>query len=119
MIYVAQQYHYYLGVINAPDSAGTACNFVQNGFSLDTNTCSIGLPNFVHYMITITNVETPTPQPGFSIYPNPAGEEFVIQSSKFKVERIEIFNRLGEMVFSKQPQTSNIKLQMQTFQSAS
>lgn len=37
----------YLSVINNPDAAGPACNFVQQGFMLGAKFSSLGLPNFL------------------------------------------------------------------------
>ncbi len=37
----------YLSVINNPDAAGAACNFVQQGFMLGAKFSSLGLPNFL------------------------------------------------------------------------
>jgi gliding motility-associated-like protein len=50
-IYVAAENGYniaysYLGVINSPDLAGTACGFVQDGINLGTGGTIIGLPTF-------------------------------------------------------------------------
>lgn len=39
----------YLGVIHNPDEAGTACNFVWNGFYLNGNISASGLPNNPNY----------------------------------------------------------------------
>ena len=43
---------------------------------------------------------------GVAIAPNPVNEEFKVQSSKFKVERIEIFNLLGETMICVSPSPS-------------
>ena len=45
-IYIALQGYTYVGVINYPDSAGMACNFVKNGVYLNGKTSGIGLPTF-------------------------------------------------------------------------
>ena len=45
-IYISFRGHTYLGVINAPDSAGLACNFVKNGVFLNGRLCGGGLPTF-------------------------------------------------------------------------
>ncbi|MBK9557263.1 MAG: hypothetical protein IPO47_15825 [Bacteroidetes bacterium] len=43
-IYAATQYKNKVGVINAPDIAGLACNYVDNGFNLEGETVYAGLP---------------------------------------------------------------------------
>ncbi|MFZ4739624.1 MAG: gliding motility-associated C-terminal domain-containing protein [Bacteroidales bacterium] len=45
-IYISFLGYSYLGVINAPDSAGMACNFVKDGVFLKGKTSSLGLPTF-------------------------------------------------------------------------
>jgi len=42
----------------------------------------------------------------FSIYPNPTNGDFVIQSSKFKVQSVEIYDVYGRKVFDKFPSNS-------------
>ena len=46
-IYAATQYKNKVGVINAPDEPGLACNYVDNGFNLSGETVYAGLPAFV------------------------------------------------------------------------
>ena len=43
-IYLARSSQASLGVINNPNAAGTACNYVENGFNLAGRTSSEGLP---------------------------------------------------------------------------
>ena len=45
-IYIAFKNYSYIGVINAPDSAGFACNFVKNGVFLNGKASGYGLPTF-------------------------------------------------------------------------
>lgn len=45
-IYVARFGQTSLGVINFPNLAGNACQYVSNGQSIGTATCGYGLPNF-------------------------------------------------------------------------
>jgi PKD repeat protein len=47
-LYVAQRWKSYLGVINNPNAAGLACNYVDSAFNLSNGTMSDwgGLPNF-------------------------------------------------------------------------
>jgi hypothetical protein len=46
-IYVAQYVSYYVGVINFPDSVGTACDWNEYAVNLSPGQCQLGLPNFV------------------------------------------------------------------------
>ena len=53
-IYMARLNQNYLGVINNPDLAGPACNFVNNGLTLAPGTLSHwGLPNFIPGSISV------------------------------------------------------------------
>ena len=45
-IYIDFSAYSYVGVINAPDSAGMDCNFVKNGVFLNGRLCRGGLPTF-------------------------------------------------------------------------
>jgi gliding motility-associated-like protein len=56
-IYVARYGQSSLGVINNPNLAGTACNYVDVGQSIAPNTCEAGLPNF------FTSAFRPPPPP--------------------------------------------------------
>ncbi len=46
-IYAAQYHKYYLGVINNPNLAGAACNYVDQGQVTGTNQSFFGLPNMM------------------------------------------------------------------------
>ncbi|MBX7139523.1 MAG: T9SS type A sorting domain-containing protein [Chitinophagales bacterium] len=46
-IYVAQTGSYYVGVINNPDSVGTACDWNAYGVNVSPGQSQLGLPNFV------------------------------------------------------------------------
>ena len=46
-IYFSRYQSNYLGVINNPNLAGTACNYVENGAFLGSQTATFGLPTFV------------------------------------------------------------------------
>jgi Secretion system C-terminal sorting domain len=50
----------------------------------------------------ITNIEDSNQNSEVIIFPNPTSGKFTIQSTNVKVLRIEIYNILGEMVYSKQ-----------------
>ena len=46
-IYYARSDRTFLGVINDPENAGTACNYVNNQVSLGSRQCKQGLPPFI------------------------------------------------------------------------
>ena len=48
----------YLGVINAPNAMGKACNFKIDGFKLSTRGSFIGLPNIPSFMVSPTKLFT-------------------------------------------------------------
>jgi PKD repeat protein len=62
-MYVCDNGGAYLCVVNYPDSVGTACNFVSNGFSLGGGYSSYGLPNFPE---NIFSAASPKPVSSFS-----------------------------------------------------
>lgn len=80
-IYVAEFDKNYVGVINSPDLAGTACNYVKNQISLPGGAvCQAGLPSFVdsHFQAcgSSTIQESTTPQ--LNVFPNPLGDQLTI-----------------------------------------
>jgi len=56
-MYVARNGGAYLAVVNAPDSLGIACNFVDDGFYLSGGSSSYGLPNFPESFFSLIKVE--------------------------------------------------------------
>lgn len=50
----------------------------------------------------VTNMEE---ESGISIFPNPSSGEFMIQSSGSNVQRVEVYDEIGEKVFSTTPNT--------------
>lgn len=50
-IYVAEQNANHLGVINSPNLAGAACNFVANGQTLSGKQSELGLPNILQSLL--------------------------------------------------------------------
>nr|MBK9652187.1 T9SS type A sorting domain-containing protein [Bacteroidota bacterium] len=55
-IYFARYSTQWVGVINSPDSAGTACNAVNNAVNVSPGTCALGLPDFVTNILG-TNIQ--------------------------------------------------------------
>ena len=59
-IYSARYNVSWVGVINNPNQAGLACNYVDNGISLGGPLGGLGLPNFVPYYVTASHVFSAT-----------------------------------------------------------
>jgi PKD repeat protein len=55
-LYAGEQFNGYVGVVNDPEAAGLACNFVVNGVFLGGMTSNYGLPNF---LTSFFDVQTP------------------------------------------------------------
>lgn len=102
-----------LHVINEPDSAGMASNFVQNGFwpAAGTSLNIVSLPNMPNYELgplvgspcdTLTDVtEINVTSTGINIYPNPTAGSLGIQlptNTTGKV-RFELVDLLGRKVY--------------------
>jgi hypothetical protein len=49
-IYIARPTSLFLAVINEPNLAGTACNYMRNGFALGGKTSMYGLNNYIEYI---------------------------------------------------------------------
>jgi len=46
-IYAARYFKEYLGIIEAPDELGSACNWIDEGFDLNGRKSQLGLPDFI------------------------------------------------------------------------
>jgi hypothetical protein len=102
--------------IQTKDGCYAMANYTNAGIGGDKTQASRGgfdywIIKFCDTTSTTSITQLPNPQSTFSIYPNPSNGSFQVTGLKFPVERIEIFNLLGETVFSKQPETNNPKLE--------
>ncbi len=98
----------YFHVINSPDSAGLACDFVQRGLPLPRWN-AFTIPNYPNYFLGaeggtvcdslatgISDIKSPIE--AFTVFPNPVQDfVFVNQSSTEPVIEIGIVNSLGQI----------------------
>lgn len=108
-IYVSKNFHQFLGVINDPELAGSSCNYVENGFDLDSNfngiTSALSLPGFVQSVFRGATVcpftgikENNTFDENF-IFPNLSSGSFIINLSKnHRISEIIIYDNTGRLV---------------------
>ncbi len=107
-IYVANQNSDSIGVINSPNSLGTACNYQYNAFRLSNNTISgWGFPNFIDaglsptYTCTSTNInEALLTNRSVTIYPNPTIDQFFIEANTTDKLSVDLYDVNGRHVFS-------------------
>lgn len=103
-IYVGQNVNNYIGVINSPDLAGLNCNYAENGIYLNGKQSSWGLNNCWEYgsYCSPTGIEEQNQDYDIHLFPNPSNGSFTIQTTS-KVTGIEIFNVIGEVVYTAAP----------------
>jgi hypothetical protein len=106
-----------LDVIDSPNIAGTNCHFVQNAISLVPGTrASWGLPNeYVKPICDLGVKQTTENENVFNVYPNPSNGNFTISGTlpDSKEATIEIFNELGQKVYSETAAMHGEKLNKQ------
>lgn len=114
-IYVASNNESYLGVIQSPDLAGTACNFVNQGFYLGQGVkCNYGLNNYIEYKTYCSPAFTGSINNNDEIIlsPNPFNHTLTISCNRpFMNSSLSVMNMLGEVVLSKNHQ-SGYRLQL-------
>lgn len=109
-----------LGVINMPDSLGTACNFQQHSLPLNSIN-DWTMPNFPNYELgpdvgticdSLTGIQNINQSSGsaIKIFPNPcSNKEVTISYDPVPYNRnLELFNSIGECVYSRQLQSSTV-----------
>ncbi len=67
-IYVARFKKSFLGVIENPNRPGTACNFIEDGLSLNSSISFMGLPNFIQSYFNIPAITYDTKCQGDDTY---------------------------------------------------
>lgn len=101
-IYVGQKVgNYYIGVINFPDRTGLNCNYSDNGLYLNGKTGSWGLNNLWEYVYCFTTgIEEQGQDHDINIFSNLSAGSLTIQTTTSKITCIEIFNEIGETVYT-------------------
>ncbi len=106
-------------VINAPDSFGLACNFVQNQiyFGGSPHYSNGGLPNVPNFALGAINCNVGiknvvSENEGLDIYPNPASEEIRIKNSELSITKVEVMDLLGRVMLTKVASANNLQLSM-------
>jgi hypothetical protein len=102
-IYVAQNGSTYLGVINSPNLAGAACNYVRNGFYLGGKVCQFGLNNYIEYTeycIGTNTAENVEETHNIKVTPNPFNETTTLYfDNPFRKNcTIKIYDLNGKLV---------------------
>ena len=109
-IYGSQENSPYLTVINSPDLAGQACNFVQNG-QLCTSNSLFGLPNFVSQFTGQgpaavcsggVAIESENARQSTHVYPNPFHESARIEFEQAgdRIYDLMVVDMMGAIVLS-------------------
>ncbi|MES2591380.1 MAG: T9SS type A sorting domain-containing protein [Bacteroidota bacterium] len=119
-VYVARYQSGYLGVINSPNQAGTACNYISNGFYLQGKTSGYGLNNYIEYKnycdgtgISDHNFLSNS----LLIYPNPSNEIFNISLPTQQTFTLQIIDITGRIVYNNKNATGNITVDATGFSS--
>lgn len=101
-IYVRYINSNYLGVINSPNLAGIACNYIKNGFYIGTQTYQYGLNNYIEYTqyCNTTGISAHNESNNdLIIFPNPFSTNTVLKSDYFLHNAVmTIYNFLGHKV---------------------
>ena len=111
-IYIAgTSSHRHLHVINAPDSAGLACDFAQHGVPIPTFNF-VSLPNYPFFRLGASaspcdsmsgvGMEPNGRAGGFAVYPNPARDvvDIAFDQAASSGCRIEVLSMTGQLIGS-------------------
>ncbi len=108
-IYVDRSYSSWIGVINSPGTAGTGCNYVDNGVNVDPNSTGINsgltLPGFVQSLLKESACDFTglagdnTEEPLYEVFPNPYTEKIFLKSLSSASAEVNITNLQGQEVF--------------------
>jgi hypothetical protein len=103
-IYIAGNYGF-LDVIDSPNIAGTDCNYMRDAIYLD-RIAWYGITNFIdsyryHNRIPFCKslgIDETDASNDFNIFPNPANDEFVVESAEPGEKEIAIYDVTGRIV---------------------
>jgi hypothetical protein len=96
----------YIGVINAPDSAGLNCNYVNSGVYLNGKHSSWGLNNLMEYgSYCLTDVginQNENEKQEVKLYPNPFSQSALLEFKNpgNKKHSLSVYNSFGQLVLS-------------------
>jgi hypothetical protein len=106
-IYVCKSFSQFMGTIESPTLAGTACNYIDANVFLDPNstgaTSSLSLPGFVTSFLGtegpcfVTAINENSDDPYISVAPNPSATQFSI-SIKNNRSELYIYDAAGRMM---------------------
>lgn len=93
-----------LGVINNPNQLGLNCNYVHDGLDLAGRNTLLSMVNLIetdfNYISCNTSVQEHGLPADLIIYPNPSTGEVFLSAGNSKIDFIEIYNCLGEIIFA-------------------
>jgi hypothetical protein len=97
-----------------PSNAGVGEHNIIYTYT-DVNGCS-GMASDSVQVDICTGVATELVQNGVSVYPNPVNDQLQIKANEI-MQRMVIYNSLGQVVFEAQPQSANAEVDMNDFES--
>lgn len=82
---------------------------LENGYGGPPCTPGIvpGPTDSYNFTVSLPTSEQEIEKAEFNIYPNPTQSELRINNAELRIENIEIYNALGERVFSQKPETKS------------
>ena len=100
-IYVAKYQSNYLGVINSPNNAGSASDFVDQGFSMGTHVSSAGLVDKILYNFTPSGINDQDGAVALSCYPSPSTGSFTIDMSGLADgnKQATVYSAVGQIAY--------------------
>jgi hypothetical protein len=120
-IYVVKSFNQFLGVVNSPNTAGAACNYVEQGLDLDPNfmgqMSSLGLPTMVQSFLNnaencvVNSIASETTDNTVEIYPNPSTTNFTVETGN-DFSEVTIKDYTGKIISSRKLSAAVNKLEM-------
>ncbi|WP_300666079.1 T9SS type A sorting domain-containing protein [Fluviicola sp.] len=116
-IYIGYGSHLSLCVINSPESAGTACNFVEDQIPLMNNNCRHSIPNYMDsYYLEHRAASLAEKMVEFELYPNPATQSVTIHTPE-QADEISISTITGQLVHTYQAAETITTLDLSSYKS--